>query len=256
MAAEIRPRNRILYILELFEERRLWSVEDIAQQMSTSTSSTYRDVQELCQAGFLSPVVGAGYVLGPAFVRFDRLVRQGDPLIRLAAPRMQALIAKTTQRSVAVLSRRYRDQVMCIHQEVGDAPHPETAYERGVAMPLFTGATAKVILAHQGERTLERIYLKNEEEIRRTLNCANWQSFSDQLEAIRRAGVAETESEVTEGRVGIAAPIFADARVVAGLSLVLRAPDYASSSFKNAVIETAGEITAALSHEDTWIARG
>ena len=252
----IRPRNRVLHILQLFEERPVLSVEEIAREIGISTSSTYRDVQELCQAGFLAPVVGAGYVLGPAFVQFDRLVRQSDPLIRLATPRMRTLLDHTTQRAVAVLSRRYRDHVMCVHQELGNAPHPLTLYERGVAMPMFSGATSKVILAHQAERTLQRIYLENEETIRRTLNCESWKSFRDQLDEIRRAGVAVTRSEMAEGRIGIAAPIFASKQVIAGLSLVLHEPDYGSDDFRDAVIASAREITTALSLEDTWIVRG
>lgn len=232
------------------------SVEEIAREVDVSTSSTYRDVQELCQAGFLAPVVGAGYVLGPAFVQFDRLVRQSDPLIRLAAPKMRALLDQTTQRAVAVLSRRYRDHVMCVHQELGHAPHPLTLYERGVAMPMFSGATSKVILAHQAERTLQRIYLDNEETIRRTLHCETWKAFRDQLEEIRQAGVAETRSEMAQGRVGIAAPIFASKQVIAGLSLVLHEPDYKSEDFRSAVISIAQQITTALSQEDTWIVRG
>ena len=252
----LRPRNRILHILQLFEVRPVWSVEALAREIAVSTSSTYRDVQELCQAGFLAPVVGAGYVLGPAFVQFDRLVRQSDPLIRLAKPRMQALLRDTTQGAVAVLSRRYRDQVMCVHQELGNAPHPLTLYERGVAMPMFSGATSKVILAHQAERTLERIYLENEEAIKGTLHCTSWKTFREQLDEIRRAGVAVTHSEVAQGRVGIAAPIFASGQVIAGLSLVLDEAQCGGQDFSGAVIGAAKDITAALSHEDPWIVRG
>lgn len=255
-AAGIRPRNRVLRILQLFEEQHVWSVDAIAAEMGTSTSSTYRDVQELSQSGFLAPVVGGGYVLGPAFVRSDRLVRQGDPLIRLSAPRMHELLGATTQRAVAVLSRRYRDQVMCVHQEAGSAPHPLTLYERGVAMPLFSGATSKAILAHLEDRTLRRIYLDYEEEVRRSLHCANWREFRDQLEAIRRAGIAVTLAEVAEGRVGIAAPIFANKLVIGGLSLVVHQPDYEGERFQAAVVAAAHEISAALAHEDPWIARG
>lgn len=256
MSPGIRPRNRVLRILELFEEQQVWSVDAIAAEMRTSTSSTYRDVQELCHSGFLAPVVGGGYVLGPAFVRFDRLVRQGDPLIRLATVRMRELLAATTQRAVAVLSRRYRDQVMCVHQEAGSAPHPLTMYERGATMPLFSGATSKAILAHLGEQTLRRIYLENEEEIRRALRCSTWKDFRDQLDVIRRAGVAVTLSEVAEGRVGIAAPIFASRQVIGGLSLVVHQPDYAGEPFHAAVVRYARKITDALAHEDPWIARG
>ena len=116
--------------------------------------------------------------------------------------------------------------------------------------------SSKVILAHQAERTLQRIYLDNEQIIRGTLHCETWRAFRDQLEEIRQAGVAVTRSEMAEGRVGIAAPIFASKQVIAGLSLVLHEPDYGSDDFREAVIAAAREITAALSHEDTWIVRG
>lgn len=255
MPTEIRTRNRILHILQLFERTEVVTVEAIAREMGTSTSSAYRDVQELVQSGFLAPVVGAGYVLGPAFVHFDRLIRTRDPLIRHAAPRMRAMLERTTQRAVAVLSRRYRDQVMCIHQETGSGPHPRTRYERGVAMPLFSGATSKVILAHLDERTLERIYLENEGRIRATGQCDGWKSFRDQLDGIRAAGVALTRSEVAENRVGIAAPIFANRRVIAGLSLIVHEPDDAGAPFRAAVMDTAADITEDLAGEQAWAVR-
>ncbi|MBO9355715.1 HTH domain-containing protein [Bordetella petrii] len=256
MPADIRPRNRILHILQLFENQPVWTVEAIAQEMGTSTSSAYRDVQELNHAGFLAPVVGSGYVLGPAFVQFDRLVRISDPLIRLGAPHLRRLLEATTQRAVAVLSRRYRNHVMCVHQEAGDAPYPLTMYERGVAMPLFVGATSKAILAHLSDRVLERIYLENEEKIRQLLSCKSWKAFRDQLLEIRRSGVAVTASEVAKGRVGVAAPIFANGQVIGALSLVVHEPDFDGEGQRAAVIATARDISDALEHEEPWIARG
>ncbi|MBB5213736.1 IclR family transcriptional regulator [Parapusillimonas granuli] len=255
MKPKIRPRNRILHIFQLFEQQHTWSVEEIAHEMGTSTSSAYRDVQELSQAGFLIPIVGSRYVLGPAFVQFDRVVRISDPLIRLGTAQMRELLDRTTQRAVAVLSRRYRDQVMCVHQETGNAPYPLTSYERGVAMPLFVGATSKAILAHLNDRTLEKIYLENEEEIKRSLHCTNWKEFRDHLAEIRKAGVAVTTSEVAKGRVGIAAPIFASKQVIGGLSLVVNEPDFEDECQRAAVISAAQAITDALAKEEPWIAR-
>jgi DNA-binding IclR family transcriptional regulator len=254
MAFAIRARNRILHILRLFERQTVWTVEAIGREMGTSTSSAYRDVQELCQAGFLAPVVGSGYVLGPAFIQYDRLVRMSDPLIRHAMPTMHALLERTTQRAVAVLSRRYRDEVMCVHQEVGSAPHPLTVYERGVAMPLFSGATSKAILAHLSERTLERIYLEHEDALRRG-GCTGWKAFREQLEAIRTAGYAVTVSEVASGRVGVAAPIHASGQVIGGLSLVMHEPDYDSMRFPAEVVAAAQAICVAVSADQPWIAR-
>ena len=85
--------------------------------------------------------------------------------------------------------------------------------------------------------------------------CTSWKSFRDQLDAIRAAGVATTRSEVAEGRVGIAAPVFATGQVIDGLSLVVHAQDVDSGPFEQAVIDCAQAVTGSLADEHPWIAR-
>ena len=250
--------SRILEVLGLFRSRP-WplTVEEIASETGVSQSSAYRDVQELCRAGFLDPVIGAGYVLGPAFIEYDRLLRQGDTLLPIASKVLRQLLADTTQHATAILCRRYRDTVMCVHQEHGTAPHPITTYERGVAMPLFAGASSKVVLAHLDDRALKRIYLDNEDTIRARLGHGDWKAFKAEVRAIRRAGVVETANEVAQGRVGIAAPVLVNKQVIAGVSLVLGedALAQASPTFQPAVIAAARAISEEIAHSGTWIAR-
>jgi len=250
--------SRILQVLGLFGSKP-WplTVEDIAQETGVSQSSAYRDVQELCRAGFLDPVIGAGYVLGPAFIEYDRLLRQGDTLIAIASRVMRDLLDATTQRATAILCRRYRDTVMCVHQEHGTGPHPITTYERGVAMPLFAGASSKVVLAHLDDRALKRIYLDNEDTIRARLGHGDWKTFKAEVRAIRKAGVVETASEVAAGRVGIAAPVVVNRQVIAGVSLVLGedALGDASAAFRQAVIAAARAISEEIALGGTWVAR-
>jgi DNA-binding IclR family transcriptional regulator len=161
--------NRLLAILDLFDAARpVWTVEAIGAALRVPTSTLYRHVRELVRAGFLDPVTGAGYALGPAFIRYDRVLRQTDALIRVASPIMGQLLERTTQNATVILCRRFRDGVMCVHDVHGIAPHSPTSYERGVAMPLFLGATSKVILAHLPDRTLKRVYCANEAVIRPT----------------------------------------------------------------------------------------
>jgi DNA-binding IclR family transcriptional regulator len=214
--------NRVLAILQLFEDRQpIWTVEDIARALSASTSTTYRHVRALVQQGFLDPVTGAGYALGPAFIRYDRILRQNDELIRIATPIMRSVLAVTSQSATVILCRRFKDCVMCVHDEHGAKPHDSSTYERGVAMPLFLGATSKVILANLPERTLRAVYLKNEKAIRETLCLSGWDEFKSQIRGIKRAGFAVTDSEVSPGRVGLAAPIFRGDIVIGGISLVI-----------------------------------
>ncbi len=211
----------LLTILQLFEQgRSVWTVEDIGTALGIPTSTTYRHVRALVQAGFLDPVTGAGYALGPGFIRYDRILRQDDQLIHVAEPVMQDLLARTSQRATAILCRRFKDCVMCVHEVQGDEPHEATSYERGVAMPMFLGATSKVILAHLPDRNLKSAYLDNEETIKKTLKVRDWREFKDQFREIRRAGYALTDSEIAKGRIGLAAPISRGGQVIAGISLV------------------------------------
>jgi DNA-binding IclR family transcriptional regulator len=244
--AGIRTRNRTLHILQLFERRTLWTVEAIAAEMGVSISSAYRDVKELSSLGFLAPSTRSAYMLGPAFIRYDLLMRQGDPLVQAASGPMRELLARTTQHAVVLISRRFRDQVMCVHQEKGSDHPPSSTYERGVALPMFKGATSKAILANLGDRALKQIYLDHEQEIRESVGLGGWKDFAKQMKAIRETGFACTDSEVARGRVGIAAPVFGDGQVVAGVSLVFELARYDEAAFAAEVRRCAQAISAAL----------
>ncbi len=63
---------------------------------------------------------------------------------------------------------------MCIHQEQGTLPHRRAGYERGVAMPLFTGATSRIILANETPTVQRRTYLEHEAAARPATRRAGW----------------------------------------------------------------------------------
>jgi DNA-binding IclR family transcriptional regulator len=216
------PRERILKILALFERRAAWTIPEMAADLAVSSSSIYRDVQVLSSAAFLFSEADGLYRLGPAFIRFDALIRESDPLAGIAAPQMRRLLDRTTQEATAVLCRLYRDCVMCVHQEEGRAPHAPTSYQRGAAMFLFRGATSKVILAHLSERSLRTLFHKHKAAIGYDTLYSSWRELRDDLKLIREQGYAFTSSEVTPGVAGVAAPIFVGAQAVASLSLVTR----------------------------------
>lgn len=212
---------RILAVLQLFEtEGPVLTVDGIGRALSLSTSTAYRSVRALVKAGFLDPVAGAGYALGPAFIRYDRLLRQSDRLSLIADPVMREVLESVGERGTILLCRRFRECVMCVHEVRGREPFAETTYERGVAMPMFVGATSKAILAYLPDRLLKAAYLANEQAIRAS-GLASWPDFKAHMREIRRLGYALTDSEVAKGRIGLAAPIFRNGQVIAGISLVV-----------------------------------
>ena len=215
----MKTSSRQILVLQLFErEKPVWTVEQMTRTLKLPESTVYRHVRNLVAAGFLDPVNSAGYTLGPAFIRYESIIRATDALIQHAEPVMAALLERTAQTCTVFLSRRFRDCVMCVH-EVRGSRSGETGYGRGVAMPMFLGATSKVILAQLPPRTLKAVYLDNESAIRRSLNIRDWNEFHRSIKEIRRAGFAMTKSEVSKERTGIAAPITRNGQSVASLTL-------------------------------------
>jgi DNA-binding IclR family transcriptional regulator len=217
--------DRLLAVLALFSaEQTQWTVDAAAEQLGVSTTTTYRYFKKLTKAGLISPVSGAGYTLGPAIIQMDRQIQTSDPMLKGARGVMIALVGQAPEGSTALLCRLFHDRVMCVHQIMGRGPQEPVSYERGRLMPLYRGATSKIILAHLPGRTLKTLLAHDADEIANASLGAGWDEFRRGLTAIRRAGVSVSRGEIDPGRVGVAAPIFDKDRVVLGsLSLALPA---------------------------------
>lgn len=244
--------SRVIGILRLFATgRAVWTADEMAQALGVSASTAYRYINELASEGFLDPAGRGGYALGPAFIQYDQIMRQNDRLISVAMPHMQAVIREVDPRVDVVLSRLFKNCVLCIHQENGPAPHPPTSYARGAVMPIFRGATSKVILANLADRALKRLYLEKEREIRSVGPDTDWKSFRAELREIRKRGHCVTEAEVAEGRTGIAAPIFRNGEIIASISIVLQHGVYAEVTRNLDLSERLKSCARLICHEVT-----
>jgi DNA-binding IclR family transcriptional regulator len=144
----VNTADRLLSVLRLYTIHNAeWTVDDIPRQIGVSISTAYRYVRSLCKSGLLEPFDGA-YILGPAIIEYDRQIRMKDPMIRVGQPGMQRLIARSGGTGVALLCQIYRDRVMCIHQEVQSSSINIVSHEHGRPMPMFRGASSKVIFAN------------------------------------------------------------------------------------------------------------
>jgi DNA-binding IclR family transcriptional regulator len=227
-STEARPHgsgDRLLAVLALFSAAQTrWSVEAAAESLGVSTTTTYRYFKKLTKAGLISPVAGAGYTLGPAIIQMDRLIQSSDPMLEGARAVMIDLVRHAAEGSTVLLCRLFHDRVMCVHQIMGRGPQEPVSYERGRLMPLYRGATSKIILAHLPPRALKALFAHDAAEIMAAGLGAGWEEFRRGLAAIRRAGVSISHGEIDAGRVGVAAPIFDNNRAVLGsLSLALPA---------------------------------
>lgn len=243
--------NRLLGILGLFTaERPIWTVEEAAKEMRVSVSTAYRYFRHLSEAGLLDPFPAGKYVLGPAIIEGDRNIRITDPLIQVGRPAMQHLVARSGGAGVAILCRMYRKCVMCVHQEPAVTPQGGVGYERGRAMPLFRGASSKVIFANLPWRAARWFFERYQREISEAGFGSDWEAVRSNLHRIRKAGVHVTHGEVDTGLVGIAAPVFRpDGNVLGSVAIAITEAEATPQSLANisALVQAAArEIDAGL----------
>jgi DNA-binding IclR family transcriptional regulator len=233
MRSQTRPRpeapkppssgDRLLAVLDLFTiERPEWTVDAAADHLQVSATTAYRYFKRLTKAGLITPLSGASYALGPAIIQMDRQIQICDPMLNAARAVMIDLVQYAAAGSTILLCRLFHDRVMCVHQVMGRGPQAPISYERGRLMPLFRGATSKIILAHLPTRTLKTLFTREAVDIAAAGLGRTWDEFRQLLAGLRRAGMIVSRGEIDPGRVGIAAPIFDKDRAVLGsLSFVL-----------------------------------
>ncbi len=243
--------NRLLAVLGLFTvEKSEWTVEEAARDIGVSISTAYRYFRDLCKVGLLDSSPSGKYVLGPAVIENDRKIRLTDPLIKVGRPAMQRLVSRSGSAGVALLCRVYRNRVMCVHQEARVLPENTVGYERGRPMPMFRGASSKVIFANLPSRTARWFFEKCPDEIAAGELGSDWETIKLNLRRIRRCGVHVTRGEVDSGRVGIAAPVFGTDKNVIG-SIAMAIPDSEATpqfiaNISALVLAAAREIDAGL----------
>ncbi|MGP0090043.1 MAG: IclR family transcriptional regulator [Xanthobacteraceae bacterium] len=238
--------DRLLAVLQLFTpDRPEWTVETAASEVGVSVSTAYRYFRSLCRIGLLDPYAGGAYVLGPAIIEFDRQIRIGDPLIKVAGPVMRKLVAQAGHVGVALLCRVYRNRVMCVHQESEGHIDHAVGYERGRPMPMFRGASSKIIFAHLSSRSARWLVLKHQVEIAASGLGSDWEAIKLTLRRMRAAGICITRAEVDRDRVGIAAPVFDPSGKVLG-SVGLAVP---LADVTNQLVANASTLVAAAGRE-------
>jgi DNA-binding IclR family transcriptional regulator len=215
--------DRLLMALALFTiECPQWTVEAAAEKLVVSAQTAYRYFKQLTAAGLITPVAGASYTLGPAIIQMERQIQATDPMLIAARIVMVDLIQHAVEGSTAILCRLFHDRVMCMHQVMSRGPQEPVSYERGRPMPLYRGATAKIILAHLPTRTLKSLFAHDAAAIGAAGLGGSFDEFRRALATLRRAGICITRGEVDHGRTGIGAPIFdRDGAVLGSLSLAL-----------------------------------
>jgi DNA-binding IclR family transcriptional regulator len=212
--------EKMLGVLEFVEERgQVSGMDEMLEGLSLTRSTLYRYVRTLTEFGLLATSPGTGYTLGPRIIELDYKIRVRDPIILASHPLMTQLVQ--TVPGIALLCRRYRDKVLCVHQVRGAVGFVST-YERGRPRPLLKGAASRVILANMPTAQISKLYHQDPEGFAEAGLGESLKAVRSALRAIRQQGWEASESQVVSGVTGIAAPIFDGGdHVMGSLSLTI-----------------------------------
>lgn len=239
--------ERLLLVLAaLASHGKAMSVKDLLAATGLAQSTLYRQIALLKRWGFVAEDAGF-YAPGPISLQLALGFDINSLLVEASRDEM-ARLARASQESIGLVVA-VNDQVMCL--EMVESQHSlRCSFEKGRAVPLKAGASAKSLLAFMTDKargeTLERMF---------DGDARGRAAIEAQLQQIRTQGYAVSDSEVDPGVWGVSAPVFRRASRGAGAnaSITLMAPSMRASGhekqFAELTVRTARAISARLQAE-------
>jgi len=208
--------RRLLDLLDQFtSERPSHSVEELRHAIGVPRSTVYRLVSLLTAHELLEQTPGNRYQLGPRAITMGYVARSTVDLADLWRPVLERLATETSETTLVL--RRIGESAVCVDRvECGHLVR--LSFEIGRAMPLHTGAGAKVLLAYSSDVARERYLAEAVPAPRRA-------GLRAELERIRQQGWGESTAEVDPGIWAVAAPILVD-RDRRCLAISVALPEY------------------------------
>jgi len=207
----VRSVQRALDILALLtDDRPTVSIRQIVDATGLAKTTVLRMVSTLEQSGLLW-ATGSGYMAGPGLWRWAHLAQRSWEL------------PPDTQRTMRDLAARHRETVnvyvardiyrVCVAQQEGPQPLRHVVHV-GDELPMWAGASAKVLLRDAGPGLLDRIARGSPYGPKHVKRLREW---IDEAEVL---GYAESHGEREDGVSAVAAPILGrSGRVIAAIAL-------------------------------------
>jgi len=211
--ATVRAVERALDLLLLFLEKGEWSMTEMAERTGLHKSTVHRMLATLEHKGFVArDPLTERYRIGMRIWELAANLSSGDDPANLLLPEMERLrdmLGETVSLYVRDGKERIRIQAVQSNQPIRRfAPI-------GARMPLYVGASSKVLLAWGDEET--RRLVLDDPDWPEAIDKA---AFLRQLDAIRASGYATSIEEREPGAAAVSAPILdRSGRLLAALAV-------------------------------------
>jgi len=190
------------------------SVTMISRELDMPVQSVHRILNSLSEHGFVAQNQKTKkYKLGLSIMKYGFLMWDSLMFRSVSRPFMEEL-SRHTKETIYLASRENTEGVYidCI-----DSPQILKISEPiGLKLPLFIGASNRVILAYMPQPLRDAILSETDWIDHPALKPLTREYVEKDMELIRNRGYAITDGEMTEGTTGIAAPIFSYENTVIG----------------------------------------
>ena len=225
------------------------ALSDISRSTDIDKATTLRLLGTLEQFKLIQrDPLSRRYSLGPGLWRLVHLWR--NDLRKVSEPYLRSLL-RATEESVQLVCPRGVERVVV--QAFPGAQELCIVPAIGQALPIYVGASGKILMAFLPEEERDRIIELTGLKPVSPLGVTDRRTFLQVLQAARQQGFATSIGDVTMGASAIAAPVFdSTGRVIAAVSL--RAPDIRMPPERIAqiaprVVEAAHGISLSLGYE-------
>ena len=206
------------------------TLTEIAHELGMNQATTANIIKTMEHKGYLEHIgKKKGYRLGEAVHRLTSNKPYGQDLVIAAKEVMEALTEKVNESSILGTLRNYKRYILHVvnsNQEV----QVQVRTDRNV----YETASGRLLLAYLPEKELGRfLHIHGLPDKTLWKEASTQHGLADCLKKIRQEGLVLTQANNRHVR-GFAVPVYADHKVVAGLSIFL--PDYRYTAAKHAII--------------------
>lgn len=207
-------------ILKFQDVKPSWGIRELSAELGFSPATVQRILQILKTYEFVrQDPKSRQYFIGNVFYRFLENLNFANDLVRIGRPFLEAVAAATLECAhLSVIEKDYR---ICI-DNIESPKVLKAGMPIGNKAPLYTGASAKCLLAFSSE-DFQDSYIRTVKMEPLTPNTIKYTGkLFEELYRIKEQGYAISMGERTPGLGSISAPVFDhNGKILASLSIAI-----------------------------------
>ena len=209
-----------LRLLKLYNsQKNEWGINDMVRELGYHKSSVQRIVDTLEAEGFLARVTADKriYRLGPEILFLGNVAEFNIDIKSMARPVMTQLVDQVQETSYLCVV----DQFQCLYLDKVECSQPiRIVHSLGQRNPMHCTGAGKILLSGMTNEEIDRVIAERGLKRYTHYTITNRDQLFQEIERVRKEGVASDNEELDIGVKCIAAPIFDRAgRVVASISI-------------------------------------